>query len=45
MKCEQYWPDQGKTKNYQGYKVVCNAEKTFSEFTVREFSVSVEVVY
>ncbi|XP_060574211.1 receptor-type tyrosine-protein phosphatase mu-like, partial [Ruditapes philippinarum] len=42
MKCEQYWPDQGKTKNYHGYKVVCIAEKIFSEFTLREFSVNVQ---
>ncbi|XP_060588974.1 receptor-type tyrosine-protein phosphatase kappa-like [Ruditapes philippinarum] len=42
MKCEQYWPDQGKTKNYHGYKVVCIAEKIFSEFTSREFSVNVQ---
>ncbi|XP_060591291.1 receptor-type tyrosine-protein phosphatase kappa-like [Ruditapes philippinarum] len=42
MKCEQYWPDQGKTKNYHGYKVVCIAEKIFSEFTIREFSVNVQ---
>ncbi|XP_060588800.1 receptor-type tyrosine-protein phosphatase kappa-like [Ruditapes philippinarum] len=42
MKCEQYWPDQGKTKNYHGYKVMCIAEIIFSEFTLREFSVVVQ---
>ncbi|XP_053386433.1 receptor-type tyrosine-protein phosphatase kappa-like [Mercenaria mercenaria] len=40
MKCEQYWPEQGGAKKYGKYKVTSAAEKRFTEFTVREFTIN-----
>ncbi|XP_053386115.1 receptor-type tyrosine-protein phosphatase kappa-like isoform X2 [Mercenaria mercenaria] len=39
MKCEQYWPDQGRHMTYGDFTVTCAAEKVFSDFVVRDFIV------
>ncbi|XP_053385844.1 receptor-type tyrosine-protein phosphatase kappa-like [Mercenaria mercenaria] len=40
MKCQQYWPDRGSRSIYGDIIVTSIAEKVFSDFVVREFTVA-----
>lgn len=40
MKCEQYWPDCGRSTLYGDIQVTCNKEDTFAEYTTRSLTVS-----
>jgi hypothetical protein len=39
MKCEQYWPDNGSSRQYGPISVTAKAEHVYAEFVVRELHV------
>lgn len=40
MKCDQYWPDVGSSRQYDTVTVTAKSESIYAEFAVRELLVS-----
>lgn len=40
VKCEQYWPQEGKSAKYGDIKLTTNVEHNYSEYVLRKFTIS-----
>ena len=44
-KCNQYWPDLGKSKTYGNFLAESVKEEQFADYVIREFSLKNQVGY